>query len=406
MVDSPSLSKSLGREHRFTLLTWGIVRFLTFGWAATASAFYPLTGIERNIALWPPEVPVGRWLYRALVAPWLRWDVEWYLRIVRRGYRSGDGTAQFHPLFPWLARLFTDLVRDPLLGLLLTGSLASLVLVVMFGRLARLDLDDEGVRTATLALLTTPMTFVLFAPYSEALFLLLAVACFWFLRRRNWVAAGFMGALASLTRQQGILLLLPALWELWEAHERDVRRGVRDWRAWGALLLIPAGLLLWLVYRAWMLGDLRPNTNSLHALIYSVLISPSATEVVSVQTFLWPWQALFLAVKQAFETLDYLLFIDLGLGLGFVLVFAGVWKHLRGSYRIYALSVVLISFAYHTGPVYPYMGLPRHLLLAFPVFLGLGAILRKPWQWLALVGTGALGMGLLSMLYFLKGWVP
>jgi hypothetical protein len=155
-----------------------------------------------------------------------------------------------------------------------------------------------------------------------------------------------------------------------------------------------------------MLGDLRPNTNSLHALIYSVLISPSATEVVSVQTFLWPWQALFLAVQQAFETLDYLLFIDLGLGLGFVLVFAGVWKHLRGSYRIYALSVVLISFAYHTGPVYPYMGLPRHLFLAFPVFVGLGAILRKPWQWLALVGTGALGMGLLSMLYFLKGWVP
>jgi hypothetical protein len=365
-----------------------------------------VTNTECAIALWPPSSPWGRWLYHAFVVPWERWDVAWYLQIVQHGYQRGDGTAQFHPLFPWSALLLAEGLKDPLLGLMLAGSLASGALVLAFGLLARLDLDRQEARTAALALLTAPLAFVLFAPYSEALFLLLAVGCFWFLRHRSWWAAGAMGGLAALTRQQGILLLFPALWELWEAHGRRFRRMICNWRAVIALTLIPGGLLLWLVYRAWLLGDVRPDSGSFQSLIYSLLISPSAAKVVPVQAFLWPWQALRLALGQVINKFDYHVIIDLSLGFAFILVLIGVWKHLRISYRIYAVSITLISFAYYTGPVYPYMGLPRHLYLAFPVFIGLGAALHKEWHRLVLVGIGALGMLLLLMLYVLQGWVP
>ena len=56
------------------------------------------------------------------------------------------------------------------------------------------------------------------------------------------------------------------------------------------------------------------------------------------------------------------------------------------SYRIYSLTMTWLAFSYYTGPYYPYMGLPRHLLLAFPVFIGLaqGATQALPlacyWQ--------------------------
>ena len=252
----------------------------------------------------------------------------------------------------------------------------------------------------------SPLAFVLFAPYSEALFLLLAIACFWFLRRRDWFLAGLIGGLAALTRQQGILLFLPAIWELWKFHNFELRSTARDWRSWAGLFLIPLGLLLWLIYRAWGLGDMQPNMSSFHNLVYSILISPSATKVVSVQRFMWPWQALTLALRQFAQTPDYRLFIDLALGIGFIVILVIVWKYLRVSYRIYVVSIALVSFAYHTGPIYPYMGLPRHLFLAFPVFIGLGQRVQRSWQRLIAFGIGGLGMALLLMHYVLQGWVP
>jgi len=65
-----------------------------------------------------------------------------------------------------------------------------------------------------------------------------------------------------------------------------------------------------------------------------------------------------------------------------------------------------VSFAYHTGPVHPYMGLPRHLLLAFPVFIGLGAALRSHWQrFVALVWQGFWLLMALG-LYVRHAWIP
>lgn len=389
-----------------TLALWVLLRTLTSLWAAVISPLRPFTSLERAMPLWPPTASLGAWLQRALLAPWERWDVVYYIRIALQGYRLDDGTAQFHPLYPWLASPLARLTGLPLLALLLVSSLSGLLAAWLLYRLARLDGGDDSAWPATLAFLFSPLAFVLFAPYSEALFLLLAIACFWFLRRRAWGLAGLMGGLAALTRQQGIFLFLPALWELWETHQCDSRRFIRAWRAWGALLLIPTGLLVWLIYRSSVLGDLQPDTSSLHALIYSLLISPSAVKVVSIQTFMWPWQALSLALQQVAQTPGYPPLIDLSLGIGFVLVVIMTWRYLRNSYRFYTVSIVLVSFAYHTGPIYPYMGLPRHLFLAFPVFMGLGVVSKKPWQRLFLVGAGGLGLALLLMLYVLEGWVP
>jgi hypothetical protein len=66
----------------------------------------------------------------------------------------------------------------------------------------------------------------------------------------------------------------------------------------------------------------------------------------------------------------------------------------------------MVSFAYYTGPVYAYMGLPRHLLLAFPVFIGLGQTVQRSWQRLLLVGGGFVGVCFLTLLYVFEAWVP
>ena len=385
-------------------------------WAALVSPLRPIMERERTIALWPPSSPFGAWLERALLAPWERRDAIHFVQIVMHGYRADDGSAQFHPLLMWLAMPIYALTGQPLLALMLVSGLASLLLLPAFERLARLDLPPAGARVATLLLLCSPPAFILFAPYTEALFLLWSVLCLLWARQGAWWRAGLAGGLAVLTRQQGLFLLLPLAWELWEASRPKTKdEGPKAeahpewrvaWHSWLSLGLIPAGLLVWLVYRAAALGDLRANFGDPQALIYSLIISPSSAKIVPVQAFLPPWQALGLALDKLVRAPEYSLVIDLALAAVFIGLLALAWRHMRVSYRMYAVTLVLVSLAYYTGPHYPYMGLPRHLLLAFPVFVGLAPRLRRRGGQLLVFTLGVMGMLFLLLQYVIHGWVP
>ena len=385
---------------------WLMLRLLTCVWATLVAPLRPLTERERLIAAWPPSAPLGAWLERVLLAPWQRRDAVYYINIVGRGYRLDDGTVSFHPLLAWLATPVAWISSSPLLGLLLVVSIASVLLLLAFERLALLDLGRDDARTSTLLLAFSPLAFILFAPYTESLCLLFGVLCLLWARRGSWWLAGLAGGLAALTRQQGIFLALPLAWELWEAADRRWRNMLRAWHDWLALGLVPAGLLVWLVYRAVALNDLRADLSDPQALIFSSLISSSTTQVVPVQQFLWPWQALWLALTKFWFAPEYSLLIDLVLGAGFVLLLAAAWRNMRISYRIYTVTIVLVSFSYHTGMLYPYIALPRHLLLAFPVFIGLGPRFRGPLLRFAMVVLGLLGMLFLLLQYVIEGWVP
>jgi len=385
---------------------WLALRVLTCLLAALFSALRPLTSLEKTTPLWPPCGNLSAWLERALVAPWLHWDGVWFTRILTQGYAAGDGTTNFHPLYPWLSLPLARLGLDPTVSLLVISSLATLLLMIVFVRLARLDLGPAEAWTALLCLVTFPTAFVLFAPYSEGVFLLGVVLALLLTRQGRPLPAALAAFLAALAHQLGLFLVLPMAWQAWEASGRSPRGLVKAWREWLAALAAPLGLAAWSVYRLGVLHEGRPDFHSLQALVYSALISPSAHLVVPVQAFVWPWQALWTAVAKALRAPDTDILVNLALGLGFLLVLAGAWRHLKIGDQLFALAITLISFSYSTGPVHPYMGLPRHLLVALPVFVGLGAALRKPWQRRIVILVQVLGMILLLLLYVLETWVP
>lgn len=408
---SPTLSQKLanavaGPDARLLVGVWLISRVLASLWAAVVSTVQPALAREAAIAVWPPSAPLGAWLERVLLAPWERWDAVYYLAIITRGYRTDDGTSSFHPLLSWLATPLARLTGEPLLALLVVSSLAGLCLLFAFHRLARLDLEPAAARSSTLLLLFSPLAFTFFAPYPEALFLLCAVLCLLWARQRRWWLAGLAGAAATLTRQQGIFLALPLAWELWAATGPALRARLAAWRSWAAVALVPAGYLAWLMYRAAALGDLHADGRSLQTLIYSILLSPSASRVVPVQGFYWPWQTLALALRKMVTAPEVSLTIDLAFAGGFLVLLALAWRGMRPSYRVYALAITLLSFSYYTGPFYPYMGLPRHLLLAFPVFIGLADRIREGWMSRLLTIAGTLGTYFLLLQYVLNYWVP
>ena len=402
----PTIPLGKARVPLQPLLLWLMLRGMTSLVAAFVSTLRPLTELEKTVPLFPPSSPLGDWITRALLSPWLRWDAEWYQRIVVQGYHPTDGTAQFHPLYPWLATTLANVGIHPLLCLLIVSGISGIALFYVLEHCANLDLSPNESRLAMISFAFAPPAFVLFAPYSEATFLLFAVLCIFWARKHAWWLAGLAGGLATLTRQQGIFLLLPLAWELWETSGRNVRLLIRKWKDLAALLCIPLGMGIWLIYRLVALTDLQADFTNIQSVIYSLLISQSAEQVVPVQRFLWPWEAIILALNKLFAEPDVDIWVNIVTSGLFLIMLNLSWKNLRISERLYTLAITLVSFSYYTGPIHPYMGLPRHLFLAFPVFIGIRPWLKKKWLNMAFICLSLLGMFFLLGLYVLEGWVP
>lgn len=389
-----------------SLVIWFILRIFSSILAGFVSFLRPTTLIETSIKVFPPSVPIGQWLDRVFLSPWMRWDALWYQQIVTQGYSAKNGTAQFHPLYPWLATPISKIGVSPALSLLIITTIAGILLFIFFSHFAQLDLPTKDASFALILFTFAPVAFILFAPYPEALFLLLAVLCIIFTRKKSWWLAGLMGGLAALTRQQGVLLFIPVAWELWASSDHKPSNMLKHWRDWLALVLIPLGLVLWILYRAFFLNDLHANVGNFQSFIYSIIVSPAANKVVPVQQFIWPWQALCNSFVKLFTQPDWDIVVNLVAGLLFLVLLAISWNKMRLGYRLYSFAITWVSFSYYTGPIHPYMGLPRHLFLAFPLFVGLSQVIFKPWLRLLLIALSALAMSFLLVLYVLEVWVP
>jgi len=355
---------------RSVISLWLVTRVGLSLLALFCSVNFPHSPLEKQVAVWPPSAPLGDWLARVFLEPWNRRDVEHFLKIAERGYRVEDGTLSFHPLYPLFGKLAGLLTGgNELLGLFIVSNVCAVLFLVNLERLARFDLTRRKAESAPFYFLMMPTAFILFAPYTESLFLLCSTICLIRAREGRWFAAGLAGGLAVLTRQQGIFLLLPLAIEFWQWAGGTLRDARKHWIKALNLLLVPASLMVWLIYRAAALSDVSFNWRQPRSLIYGLLISQSATQVVAEQSFIPPWQALSIAIR-AFSATNA---VDLLAGSFYVLVLIlgakQLWR-MRISYPPYAILVIIVSFSLSTGPQWSYMGLPRHCLLAFPlVFL-------------------------------------
>ena len=307
-----------------------------------------------------------------LLQPWNSYDAEYYIRIVKNGYQHGDITSGFHPLYPWSAYALSLLIQNPLLSLMLVSSAAGLLLTLAFYRLALVDANHDQAWTATALFLCWPVTVAIFAPYTEALFLLMAVCCLFAARKKHYWISGIFGGLAALTRQHGIFLALPLAWELWEFSNREWRRALRHWYKWLAVGLVPCGYGLWILYRAFAISDVKPDFSSPQRFIYSVMVSPTAYEIYKDQQFVAPWVAVWKAATVLWRGgVHWSAYGDVFLGILFILMFVFAWRYIRTSYRLYSLVVILAALSLNTGTgINPYISLPRHMLPALPVFIG------------------------------------
>src|SRR5215207_8065858 len=380
-------------EHRENKLSGGL-GFVLFVYAASR-LFLLVTG-----TMLARTIPASRFRPSTLGdAPlgtlniWAHWDGAWYSLIAATGYES-PGSPAFFPLYPLLMRTFSELFGGPhsLEVLSLWGVLISLLaLPFAFYFVYRIAEDGWGTRVAQGALLTLaffPTSFYLHSAYTESLFLALSAGSLWAVTvKKNLLLACLLAGLATATRNVGVFLLAPLLYE-WFSDTGHYRwRGIY-------LALIPSGLVLYAIHLWVRLGD--------PLLFYTVqkdIWGRTATDPLS--TLLAAWELARDGVRQL---LDPQLLAEPSLGrladhvqdannafyLGFlvlavVLFVAGLWV-LPPSLSGYTFLLILPP-ALFGAPRAPLMSFPRFMLVAFPLFITLAVLLEKRWllrSWLAL----------------------
>lgn len=185
------------------VMLWAVAQAAIFGWALCA----------REVALRVSGHPAG-------VSPAMllfHWDTGYFALIAEHGY-VGSGThatwTAFFPGFPLAARLLTTMAGAPhpdlqqvAIALETVATIASLVAAVLLYRLAQRHYGEGVAAAATLVFVAGPYALFLAVPYSEPLFVALALAAWLCAERGRWWAAGLLAAGASLTRVEGVFLI-------------------------------------------------------------------------------------------------------------------------------------------------------------------------------------------------------
>ncbi len=216
----------------------------------------PLRYVE-HLSLSPPTLTVGG-LMDAFSLPWDKKDTGWYVGIAGYGYVSYGSTA-FMPLYPFLIRVIGVLLG----GHLFTAALA-ISTVACFGSmlclyrlLGRLSSVPGAARWALVVAALLPISFFLMAGYTESLFLWITLAALLAFLDRQWGRLALLGILASLTRNQGLLLSLLLAPMILSILWRWVRAGGRlaGFRATARALAGPALAALAgpLAYLGWVI---------------------------------------------------------------------------------------------------------------------------------------------------------
>src|SRR5215211_2110971 len=313
---------------------------------------------------------------------WSHWDGEHYVTLAMGGYLHPPDNVSpaFFPMYPLLLRSFAELFGGPISkeALSVWAPLLFLPFALYFIYHIALEVWDESVARGTVLILAFfPTTFFLNAAYTESLFLALSAGSLWAMRvRKDLLLACVLAGFASATRNVGVFLIVPLLYEWIKDLETYRWRGIY-------LVMAPGGLLAYMGYLWVRFGD--------PLLFYSAQKNWGRQATGPLDTAGRAWG---LAVEGAGRLLDPDLWAHPALGnvadhlAGAVNLFnlaffafaacvllAGL-RDLPPSLSIYGLLLVAPATLFGT-PGSPLMGTPRYVLVAFPIFIVLGLLSRN-----------------------------
>jgi len=305
-----------------------------------------------------------------LLWSWGNFDGVHYLLLAEKGYAFGL-TQAFFPVYFLLIRWGNVLINNRLLVGLIISHLSFIGAIVMFYKLAKLDFSEKITRKIILALVLFPTAFFFLSLYTESLFLLLLFSSFYFFRKKQWIKAGLIGAIASASKIIGVFLVPALLYDWWKnKKERSLTRLM------GAVL--PAGGLLG--YMTYL--QIKFNDPLMFAHVQEGFGAGRTT-----RGFILLYQVFWRYIKMIFTVdIHNPIYLTIWLELLSAIFFLGLliyaWrKGIRKSYLIFAVFAYLLPTL--TGT---FSSMPRYVLVLFPAFMVLGSIKNRLlyWSWIVI----------------------
>lgn len=317
---------------------------------------------------------------------WGMWDSSWYLSVANVGYKrqllwGPFPNYGFFPLYPWAAKVVGWPIHNSFFGGLVVSNLSLLGACWFLYRLVRLDHDVVVARRSVKYLLVAPGAFLLSAVLSESLYLVLALACFYYARTRRWWLVGGLGFLLTLARGPGVFVVLPLLWIYLQQRGFSLRR-IRPDVLWLAGLPLGLALFAWISYR--VTGDALAFAHVQREKWGHYLQNP----------FPVMWRELWHG--------DYGNRFNAWYVLGVLAVSLAFLRRLGVAYGVFVLVSVLMPIVY--GP--SYYSMVRYTVVVFPLYIVLARSTRdRPELDQALVIGMALFQGFLMAAWVNTTWL-
>ncbi len=345
-------------------------------YALFVGSFIPLqmqfTGFHRY------GVGMPSWLWM-----WGNFDGQHYMEIARRGYQALE--YGFFPLFPIAIRVVNILTDSHLLSGIIISAFALIGALYTLNRLLKFDRYSSLIPLFFVSLLLFPTAYSLGAVYNDSLFLFLSSLCLLWGRQGKWGWASVAGALATLARLNGLVLVGFLIVEWVQQNfqtkplldpplkgEARLEKNTSPMRG-GAVgfLLIPLAFIGYLFY-------INQTTGSWNNLFVSM--TPwGQSKMVFPGIVVWRY------LKILFLNHYYSLVYGVALLEFASLIFYGVFIvysffKLRLSYSLFFLASITLPTL--TGTL---QGMPRYGLHLYPLFLGIALFLSTKPQWAKVV---------------------
>lgn len=308
---------------------------------------------------------------------WGNFDGVHYLSIAQNGYVN---QAVFFPLFPVLIKILS-LGRWYFGAAILISNLAFLFSLYYLYKLLCLDYKKEKAWEVVTILLLFPTSFFFGAVYAESLFLLFLVLSFYLARRRKWLLAAISASLLVATRVVGIFIIPALIYEYW----------VQNKKFNPSLLLTSAFLFAYSMFNYFRWGDFLYFIHA-HGELAN---GRSTTSVVLFPQTIYRYAKILFSVPVSYEWFIALLELSVFILVCYLLYLA--WKNkVRVSYLIFSILAFLLPASSGT-----FSGLPRYVLILFPIFVAVGfldAKIKRVWKIISMVLLIVLTM------FFVRGY--
>ncbi len=360
--------------HRKILLLFSAWKILVISFALIATFVLPFKEFPISFTADPIY---GRHL-PYLVWIWGNFDGFHYISLAKYGYTVFQHA--FFPLFPALINFLTTFKIHPVIAGQIISNLSFIGALLISFKLFSLDKKGGSFWLFGLAIILFPTSFYFGAVYNDSLFLFLATTSLYFARKKSWAAAGALGALATLTRLNGLALVFPILFEYLASQKQtevltwnigEIKKNAKNKLKKSIILrdriyfvvLIPLAFLSYLLFT-------QINYVSWTKIFSAMSVWNQDKIVFPLQVF---WRYIKIIGSGEFSNYVYqVALIELFFVLLYIAMLIYSFRKIRLSYWLFfAVSILIPSL---TGT---FQGMPRYGLHLYPLFLSLFLLLEN-----------------------------